>query len=138
MISPATAEVMQTFNSTNETLGAFVTTVYLLGYVFGPLVLAPLSEMYGRTIIYNVCNILFVIFTVACAVADSEASLIVFRVFAGISASSPITLGAGSIADMVPMQRRGLAMALWMMGPIIGPTVGPLGKHFVEFTGNLY
>jgi hypothetical protein len=56
MISPATADVMATFHSTNETLGAFVTSVYLLGYSFGPLVIAPLSEIYGRAIVYNVCN----------------------------------------------------------------------------------
>lgn len=123
---------MQTFHSTNKTLGAFVTSVYLLGYVFGPLALAPLSELYGRLIIYNVCNVLFVVFTVACAVANSEASLIVFRVLAGITASSPVTLGAGSIADMIPFQKRGLAMALWMLGPILGPTVGPLGRRLRE------
>lgn len=127
MISPATAEVMETFHSTNETMGAFVTTVYLLGYVCGPLVLAPLSELYGRVIVYNVCNFVFLIFSIACAVANSMGSLIVFRLFAGIAASSPITLGAGTIADMIPLEKRGLAMALWILGPLLGPTCGPLG-----------
>ncbi|KAF2678778.1 MFS general substrate transporter [Lentithecium fluviatile CBS 122367] len=131
MISPATAQVMATFHSSNETLGAFITSVYLLGYAFGPLVIAPLSELYGRSIIYNVCNVLFVIFTVACAVANNMGALIVFRLFAGIAASSPITLGAGTIADMVPVERRGLAMASWIMGPLIGPTVGPLAGGYL-------
>jgi MFS family permease len=127
MISPATADVMTTFNSTNETLGAFVTSVYLLGYTFGPLVIAPLSELYGRSIMYNICNFIFLVFNIACALSNNLSALVVFRFFTGIAASCPITLGAGTIADMIPMEKRGLAMAGWIMGPIIGPTFGPLG-----------
>jgi MFS family permease len=117
---------MSTFHSTNETLGAFVTSVYLLGYSFGALVIAPLSELYGRAIVYNVCNSTFLIFSIACALASNLSALIVFRLFAGIAASCPITLGAGTIADMIPLERRGLAMASWIVGPLIGPTFGPL------------
>jgi MFS family permease len=129
MISPATAEVMRAFNTTNGTIGAFVTSVYLLGYAFGPLVIAPLSELYGRMIVYNVCNVLFLIFTIACAAAPNLGGLIAFRLLAGTASSCPVTLGAGSIADIVPHERRGAAMALWIMGPLIGPTVGPLGMY---------
>ena len=119
---------MKTFNSTNETLGAFVTSVYLLGYSFGPLVIAPLSEIYGRAICYNICNFVFFIFSVACALAPNLGGLIVFRLLQGIAASCPITLGAGTIADMVPLEKRGAAMASWIMGPVLGPTIGPLSE----------
>jgi MFS family permease len=132
MISPATADVMATFHSTNETLGAFVTSVYLLGYSFGPLVIAPLSELYGRAIVYNVCNSIFLIFSIACALANNLSALIVFRLFAGIAASCPITLGAGTIADMIPLEKRGLAMASWIVGPLVGPTFGPLGGYCLK------
>lgn len=125
---------MKTFNSTNETLGAFITSVYLLGYSLGPLLIAPLSEIYGRAIVYNFCNTIFLIFTVACALANNVGALIVFRLFAGIGASCPLTLGAGTIADMIPMEKRGLAMACWIMGPIIGPTFGPLSSSPVYLT----
>jgi MFS family permease len=118
---------MTTFHSNNEKLGAFVTSVYILGYCFGPLLIAPLSELYGRAILYNICNFIFLVFSIACAVANSLNSLIVFRFFAGIAASSPITLGAGTIADMIPLEKRGLAMAGWILGPLIGPTCAPLG-----------
>ncbi|TVY15307.1 Efflux pump radE [Lachnellula arida] len=131
IIAPSTPQVMKAFNSTNETLGSFITSVYLLGYCFGPLVIAPVSEIYGRSITYNVCNTIFLIFSIACAVADSEGSLIVFRLFCGIAASCPLTLGAGTIADMVPLERRGMAMAFWIMGPLLGPAVGPLVGAFL-------
>lgn len=117
---------MKTFHSTNETLGAFVTSVYILGYAFGPLVIAPLSELYGRVGVYNVCNFIFLVFSIACAVANNLSALIVFRLLAGIAASCPITLGSGTIADIMPLEQRGKAMASWIVGPLVGPTFGPL------------
>jgi MFS family permease len=128
MISPATEDVMKDFRFTNETLAAFVTTVFLLGYVAGPLVIAPLSELYGRSIIYQVCAILFFIFNVACAVANNVGSLIAFRFLAGIFGSCPLTIGAGTIADMIPREKHGAAMASWIIGPLFGPSVGPIGE----------
>lgn len=121
---------MKTFHSTNETLGAFVTSVYLLGYVFGPLVFAPMSEIYGRSIVYNVCNFIFLIFSIACALANSLSALIIFRFFAGIAASCPITLGMGTVADLVRLERRGAVTGLMFLGPLLGPTVGPLSETF--------
>ena len=47
------------------------------------------------------------VFTIACAVADSLGALVVFRFFAGIAASCSITIGPGSVVDMVGMERRG-------------------------------
>ncbi|KAF2802402.1 MFS general substrate transporter [Mytilinidion resinicola] len=131
VISPASADVMKTFHSTNETLGAFVTTVYLLGYVFGPLVIAPLSELYGRAILYNICNFIFLIFNIACALANNLGALIVFRLLAGIAASCAITLGPGTVADMTPVEKRGLAMVGLYMGPLVGPTFAPLAASYL-------
>lgn len=136
MIAPATPLIMTHFHSSSTTIGAFITSVYLLGYTFGPLVIAPLSELYGRTIVYNVCNFIFFIFNVACALSNNLAALIIFRLLAGIGASCPVTIGAGSIADMVSHKRRGLAMAGWLLGPLFGPTLGPLiGAYLSQAKG---
>jgi MFS family permease len=137
IISPATDDVMSTFHSTNQTLGAFVASVYLLGYFCGPLFLAHLSEIYGRVIIYKICNFLFLTFNVVCALTPSLNALTVFRVFAGVAASCPMTLGAGTIADLVPVEKRGLALASWIIGPLVGPIVGPLGScHYINHRRN--
>lgn len=94
-------------------------SVFLLGYCFGPLVIAPLSEMYGRLPLYHACNILFCIFSIACALSQSVGQLIAFRFLAGTAGSSPLTLGGGSIADMIPKERRGSMMAIWTLGPLL-------------------
>ncbi|KAJ9271889.1 hypothetical protein DTO212C5_1970 [Paecilomyces variotii] len=131
MFAPGVPEVMADFHSTNLEIASFVVSVYLLGYCFGPLLIAPVSEMYGRMIIYNVCNILYVVFTVACAVAPDMASLIVFRLLAGIAGSSPLTIGAGSISDMFRQEKRGAAMAAWALGPLLGPVIGPVAGGYL-------
>lgn len=128
MFAPGVPTVMQEFHSSNESLAAFIVSVYLLGYCFGPLAIAPLSEMYGRQPLYTACNVLYTIFNVACAVAPEMGSLIVFRFFAGVAGSCPLTLGAGSLADMIPQNKRGAVMAIWAMGPLLGPVIGPVGE----------
>jgi len=126
MISPGVSEVMKEFDSTNETLASFITTAFLMGYASGPIILAPLSELYGRAIIYQTCAVFFFIFNIGCALANNLGALITFRLLAGMAGSCPLTIGAGSIADMIPRERRGLAMSAWMLAPLLGPSLGPV------------
>ncbi|KAJ4002921.1 hypothetical protein NW766_012570 [Fusarium irregulare] len=127
IFAPSIEQVMTEFNSTNTQLASFIVSVYLIGYCFGPLVIAPLSEMYGRLPLYHVCNVLFVIFNVACALAPNLGGLIAFRLLAGLAGSCPLTIGAGSLADMISKEKRGAAMSSWALGPLFGPVIGPVG-----------
>ena len=131
MLAPGVPEVMVEFGINNDQLATFVVSVFVLGFAFGPLVTAPLSELYGRTIIYHVCNALFTIFTIACALATNMNMLIGFRFLAGFSGVAVITCGSGTIADLMPPERRGGAMAIWSVGPLLGPVVGPVCAGFL-------
>lgn len=136
MFAPGTAHVMSEFKTSNPELASFVVSVYLLGYAFGPLIIGPLSELYGRMYLYHACNILFIVFNIACALAPSLASLIVFRFLAGSAGSCPLTIGAASLADMIKQEKRGAAMGAWALGPLIGPVVGPIaGGYLTEAMG---
>lgn len=121
---------MKEFHSNSSTLGAFVVSVYILGFAFGPVLLAPLSELYGRLPVYHVTNILFVIFNIACAVSTNLNMLIGFRFLAGTVGSACLTNGGGTIADLIPPQQRGLAMSMFVVGPLLGPVVGPVAGGF--------
>lgn len=118
MFAPGVPEVLSDFKETSVTLAAFVVSVFLLGFAVGPLLISPLSEIYGRRPVYMVCNVGFLIFTVACAVAKSMPQLIVFRFLSECFGVSPVTLGGASIADMIPQEKRGGAMALYAMGSL--------------------
>lgn len=134
MFAPGVPEVMSDFRSSSDVLASFVVSVFVLGFAFGPLIIAPLSEYGGRVVVYNTCNILFLIFTILNAVAKNMAMLIVFRFLAGFAGVAAITCGSGTIADLMPAQKRGTAMSLWSLGPLFGPIIGPVAGGFLVET----
>lgn len=131
MVAPAVPLIMQDFGTRDTTLASFIVSIYVLGYAVGPLFIAPLSEVYGRMPLYHICNIMFVVWNIACAVAPNIGSLLVFRLIAGVAGSCPITIFAGSIADVFIQEKRGGAMAICALGPLIGPVVGPVAGGFL-------
>jgi multidrug resistance protein len=131
MFAPGIPKVMQDFHNTNNELASFVVSIFVLGFALGPIFLAPLSEIYGRQIIYFITNILFVIFTMACAVSSNLGMLIGFRFLAGAAGSAPLANGGGTISDLIEQERRGAAMAIFAIGPLLGPIVGPVAGGFL-------
>jgi multidrug resistance protein len=132
MFAPGVPQLMAEFQSSDPQLASFVVSVYVLGFAAGPLVFAPLSEIYGRTIVYHVCNMCFCAFVIGCALAPSMSSLIAFRFLSGVFGSCPITNGGGSITDMITQERRGAAMAVFSIGPLLGPIIGPVAGGFLS------
>jgi MFS family permease len=82
--------------------------------------------LYGRTPIIHTGNIIFTVFQVACAKANSIGSLITLRLFAGIGGSAVLSIGGGIIADTFPREKMGGATAAFTLGPLMGPVVGPV------------
>lgn len=136
MLAPAVPLLMKEFGTTSTTFPTFVISIFVLGFACGPLLLAPLSELYGRVIIYNISNMLFVGFTVMCAVSRSESMLLASRFLSGFAGVATITVGPGTIADVMPREKRGRAVSIWAVGTILGPVVGPIiGGYVTEVAG---
>lgn len=136
MFAPGIPKIMVEFNSSSSTTATFVLSVYILGFAFGPLLIAPLSEIYGRVPLYNLGNLLFTIFTVGAALSTNMGMLMAFRLLMGLAGAVPITIGSGTIADIMPVEKRGRAMSAWALGPLLGPCVGPVaGGYLIEAAG---
>ncbi|QRW24297.1 major facilitator superfamily transporter [Rhizoctonia solani] len=131
MIAPGLPEIAHAFGITNSTVAALTLSIFILAYAIGPLFVTPLSEVYGRSWPLHLSNIFFLVFNLACAWAPDTASLIVFRFFAGIGGSAPLTIGAGSIADLFHERDRAVAMSLFSLGPLMGPIIGPIAGGFI-------
>lgn len=103
------------FHVTNEPQLVLPISMYLVGYVLGPLLFGPLSETFGRKRIMTATFCSYTIFTMACALAPNWPALLVFRLLAGIAASCPVSVVGGLYADIFsdPVTR-GRAMALFM------------------------
>jgi multidrug resistance protein len=93
-----------------------------------------MSEIYGRRIVLSCANWFFVVWQIGCALAPNIETLIISRLFAGMGGAGCLTLGAGLIADLFPIEQRGMATALWSCGPLIGPVAGPNAGGFMGET----
>lgn len=133
MFAPGLLEMQQDLECQDDKLATFAMTVYVLGFGVGPLIFSPLSEVYGRTIIYRVCLIIFLLLTAGCALARDVQMLIVFRFLAGCFGAAPIGIGGSIVSDLFLVQERGAAMAVYQLGPILGNLLGPpIGGIIVE------
>lgn len=96
MLAPGLPEIADKYHMTNSTLIALTltyvigsysvpyrpdhrTSVFLLAYAVGPLLLSPLSEIYGRQWVLHISNLFFLAFNLGCAFATSGSMLIGFR-----------------------------------------------------------
>ncbi|KAJ4303892.1 hypothetical protein N0V88_001492 [Collariella sp. IMI 366227] len=136
MFAPGIPRILAEFNEHSSVTATFILSVYILGFAFGPLAIAPMSEIYGRSLLYNIGNVFFTIFTVGTALSNSIGMMMAFRFLMGVAGSVPITIGSGSIADMMPVEMRGRAMAAWALGPLLGPCIGPVaGGYLIRAAG---
>lgn len=132
MMAPAIISIDHDLHSPSTTLDTFSISIFMLGVGAGPLILAPLSELYGRNLIYHFSNFFFTITSVACAKAPNMNFLVGFRLLAGIAGSALISNGGGTIADIVPKESRGLITTLMLVGQLIGPVIGPTVGGYVS------
>jgi MFS family permease len=77
-----------------------IITLFLLGYVFGPLLWAPLSEFYGRRYIFYITFLGYFAFTFLCAFTNSFAGLLVGRFLTGTFCSAALSNSPGVLADI--------------------------------------
>ncbi|KAK0740778.1 major facilitator superfamily domain-containing protein [Schizothecium vesticola] len=110
-------------------------SVYLIGYIMGPLLWAPMSEHFGRRRLTIGTFSFFTIFTLACAVSPTWPTFLVFRLLTGVFASAPIALVPGIIADTQNDPRsRGRKMGLFFATTLMGPLLAPMISGYCSTT----
>src|SRR5437588_12566916 len=87
-----------------------------------------LAGLFGRKRFFLICATLFVVSSFLSGIAPNLTTLIVARIFQGLGGGPIIPLSQAILWEIFPFQQRGLAMAVWgvgfILGPILGPTVG--------------
>lgn len=130
MCAPATSYVLDEFHSSSKLQATLLVSIWELGEVIGPLVIAPLSESFGRLPAYHSANIFFILCTVAAAESTSMGMLIAMRFLLGFSVASTV-INPCIVGDMFPEEHRGKAMSLMGMIPFVAPCLGPTIGGFV-------
>ncbi len=92
MFAPGIPEVMADFHHPYSLLSTFVVSVYVLGYAIGPLIMSPMSELYGRLPVYHVTNAIFIVFTSTCCLQleDTGRLMIIHPFFPDLKANPTI------------------------------------------------
>ncbi|KAF9033737.1 MFS polyamine transporter [Hymenopellis radicata] len=125
-IAPASRKIAEEFGITSQPMVAMTVSIFVLAYAIGPLFMAPLSEIYGRTLILQFSNLFFFAFNMACGFAQNKTQLIIFRFLAGLGGSPPLAVGMGVLGDVWRAEERGRASATYSLAPLMGPVIGPV------------
>ena len=106
----------------------WVLTSYIVAAAIMTAPTGWLAGRFGRTRIFLITVLGFTATSVMCGLAQTLTQIVVFRVLQGMAGAALVPLSQSVMFDIYPIERRGSAMALWglgvMVGPILGPTLG--------------
>src|SRR5271165_840181 len=111
----------------------WVLTTYITAAAIMTAPVGWLAARFGRKRLFIVCIISFTITSMLCGAAQSLEQIVVFRLLQGVASAALVPLSQAILFDIYPVERRGFAMAVWGMGVMIGPILGPtLGGYLTE------
>lgn len=102
MVAPGLTAIAKDLHITNQVELEMTLSIFVLAYSIGPLFLGPLSEIYGRAIVLQLANLFFLVFNIACGVAQTKSQMIVFRFLSGLGGSAPLSVNFHHILQAVP------------------------------------
>lgn len=120
-------------------LGATLTEVawVITAYAIGNVIIVPmtswLSQQFGRRNYFAASIIMFTVFSFLCGNATNIWELVIFRFLQGLGGGALLVTSQTIITESYPVEKRGMAQAIYGLGVIIGPTLGPpLGGYIVD------
>src|SRR4051812_2641319 len=126
-------------NDMKGNLGATITEVgwVITAYAIGNVIIVPmtswLSQQFGRRNYFAASIIMFTICSFLCGNATGIWELVLFRFLQGLGGGALLVTSQTIITESYPVEKRGMAQAIYGLGVIIGPTLGPpLGGYIVE------
>jgi DHA2 family multidrug resistance protein len=106
----------------------WVLTSYIVASAVMTAPIGWLADRFGRKKLFIVCTAGFTVASMLCGIAESIAEMVAFRLLQGLFGAALVPLSQAVMLDSYPPEERGSAMAIWgigvMLGPIMGPTLG--------------
>jgi DHA2 family multidrug resistance protein len=112
-------------------------TWVLTSYIIAAAIMtAPVGWMavrFGRKRLFVVCLVGFTVASMLCGAAQSLTQIVLFRLLQGMFGAALVPLSQATMLDIYPIEQRGAAMAVWGMGVMVGPILGPtLGGYLTD------
>jgi DHA2 family multidrug resistance protein len=119
--------------ATQEQISWVLTSYIVAAAIFMPLT-GFLSERFGRKRLFIWSVIGFTISSMLCGAAQNLTQIVLFRLLQGVFGASLVPLSQSVLLDTWPREQHGKAMALWGVGVMVGPILGPtLGGWLTEY-----
>ncbi|OJD30864.1 mfs multidrug transporter [Diplodia corticola] len=131
MVAPALPAISKDLGVNKDIEEALILSIFVLAYAVGPLVLGPLSEVYGRVLVLQCANAFYLAWNLGCGFAKTKGQMMAFRFLSGLGGSAPLAIGGGTLSDMFLPEQRGKAISMYSLGPLIGPAAGPIAGGFI-------
>lgn len=125
IIAPA-EQAIANYTGISSELAVLVISVYILGFAFGPLMWAPISEIWGRRWSMIPALLGLALFSVGTATSQNAQSIIVCRFFSGLFGSAPVSNVSAALGDIWDPKARGVAVTFYAVAVVGGPTIGPV------------
>ena len=103
----------------------WVLTSYITAAAIMTAPVGWLAARFGRKYLFITCLIGFTVTSMLCGAAQSLPQMVLFRVLQGVFGAALVPLSQSTMMDIYPVEKRGQAMAIWGMGVMIGPILGP-------------
>jgi MFS transporter, DHA2 family, multidrug resistance protein len=109
----------------------------LTSYLVSSAIMMPLTgyftDIWGRKKYLMVAIAGFVLSSALCGISQNLAEIVFFRLLQGVFGAALVPLSQAIMVDTYPLEERGKAMAIWGMGVMVGPVLGPtLGGYLTE------
>jgi MFS family permease len=115
----------------NSAESVMALSIYLLATAFGPLLIGPLSEIYGRAPILHASNVWFLVWNIVCGFAKTKETLIAARFMAGFGASAIYALAGGVLGDIWRPEQRGKSLGVYLLIPLLGAAIGEITMSYI-------
>lgn len=126
-------------NNMKGNLGATLSEIgwVITAYAIGNVIIVPmtswLSQQFGRRNYFAASILLFTVCSFLCGNASTMWELVLFRFLQGVGGGALLVTSQTIITESWPAEKRGMSQAIYGLGVIIGPTLGPpLGGYIVE------
>ncbi|KAF2860519.1 MFS general substrate transporter [Piedraia hortae CBS 480.64] len=124
-ILAAAPEVASHYNVSGDVFdisnALFMVFMALSGVFYGPM-----AQSVGKKTTLTLASLLFTACSVASSLAPNFASFTVFRCLTAFQGTAFLTVGQGILRDIYPQEKRSRACSYFLIGTLIGPSIGPL------------
>ena len=116
---------MQGSLSTTQDQINWVLTSYIVAAAIMTSPLGWMATRFGRKKLFIVCTAGFTVASMLCGVALTIEQMVAYRLLQGVFGAALVPLSQAVMLDIFPPAKRGSAMAIWGMGVMLGPIMGP-------------